>query len=297
MSESCTPMGLSPCGRTGCDLSRTRVKLEGHEHSDGSPFEYRVCSLCGAGFVHPWPTEAQVAALYSAEYAYYSEAADELGREVRSLKYRFGAWRYGNLVPGSGLGPVRQWLAQLVEHAARKTISFSLGIPLALDKAEPMLDFGCGSGLWLRAMRRRGYSSLFGYDLSVNEPVRSRLEREGICYRTSEELLDLDIGRFRVVRLEHVFEHLWDPRGTLQAIRRVLQPGGFLVMTFPSIYPWQRYQDLSTCPGLDHMQIPMHLIHHSRESSVRMVSEAGFEVVGCRVTRRERFITLAGRSS
>lgn len=289
--------GLQPCGRAGCDLSKTRVALRGCKHADGSPFEYRVCALCGAGFVHPLPTEEQVAALYSTEYRYYSEGADELGREVRSPKYRIGGWRYGDLVPGSGFGPVRRWCARFVELAARKTITFSLGIPLALGRDEAMLDFGCGSGLWLCTMRRLGYGRLFGYDLSVNEPVRERLEGDGIRYRTADELLELDSGRFKVVRLEHVFEHLRDPRGTLETIKRILQPGGFLVMTFPSIYPWQRYQDLSTCPGLGYMQIPMHLIHHSKESAVRMVSEAGFEVVGCRVTRRERFITLAGRSS
>lgn len=270
--------------------------LRGSWPSDGEQYEYRVCGLCGAGFVYPWPTGLKVAALYSADYRYYSEEADDPLQESESPKYRIGAWRYGNLIPGSGFGPVRRWLAQIVELAARKTITFSLGVPLALGKEEPILDFGCGSGLWLRAMRRKGYSNLFGFDLSVNEPVRERLEGEGVRYRTAEELLELDAVRFRVVRLEHVFEHLSDPRGTLETIRKILQPGGFLVMTFPSIYPWQGYQDLSTCPGAGYMQIPMHLIHHSKESARRLVSEAGFEVVGCRVTHRERFITMAGRS-
>ena len=97
------------------------------------------------------------------------------------------------------------------------------------------------------------------------------------------------------IRLEHVFEHLVDPVPVLRELHRLLRPGGLLVMTFPSIYPWPRMKNLAASPFLGYLQIPIHLAHHSVESSTRLLSAAGFAGIRTRITRRKRFITVLAR--
>jgi ubiquinone/menaquinone biosynthesis C-methylase UbiE len=42
-------------------------------------------------------------------------------------------------------------------------------------------------------------------------------------------------GRFAVVTMWHVLEHVTDPRRILQEVRRILKPGGILVFCVPNI--------------------------------------------------------------
>lgn len=187
-------------------------------------------------------------------------------------------------------------LAASAEVLSNKTISYSLGVPLALPRTTRMLDYGCGSGLWLRAMRRKGFLELNGYDISENADAKRFLAAEEIDLLDRAEL-DASRGLFGLVRLEHVFEHLVDPIGTLGLLRALLRPDGWLVMTFPSIHPWLGYADLSEPASRGHLQFPLHVVQHSMQSAREWLQASGLETVGMRLTRRERFITLAARPS
>lgn len=236
-----------------------------------------------------------MAALYGDAYAYYQEPALDAPREGRSLKYTLAGRRYGHLVRDGLRARLAALLAGVAEVAAWKTVSFSLGIPLAMASETRMLDYGCGAGWWLLAMRSRGFSRLEGFDIGANRGLRERLEGSGIQVHDRSSLDARRDGAFELIRFEHVFEHLPDPKRVLRLAARLLGPAGWLVMTFPSMQPWLRQPDLATSPLRDHLQLPMHLAYHSRESAMRIVGEAGFDVIGCRLTRRENFLTLAAR--
>ena len=111
---------------------------------------------------------------------------------------------------------------------------------LGLESGARILDLGCGAGVTSAELLRRGFVVL-GIDVSEN---MLRLARE-ICFKTglghnatfrqgSAEELDLDDNSFSAVVAMGLIEYLdWD-RWTLQEIHRVLQPGGYLVVTVPN---------------------------------------------------------------
>jgi SAM-dependent methyltransferase len=287
-------MARCPCPREGCPLPAGDALLHARISSTRRELALRLCDGCGAAAADPWPTAAEIATLYSADYAYHDPTGDQPEREAASLKFALARWKHRRFAGAGASSRLLEWIAGFAEALANKTASFSLGVPLALPPGAAMLDYGCGSGLWLRAMRRRGFSKLYGYDVSLSARVARLLESEGIGV-VDEEGLDSLRGRLDLVRLEHVFEHLVEPIDRLSRLRWYLRPDGWLVMTFPSIYPWLGREDLAGPNCRPHLQFPMHVVLHSLRSATEWVEAAGFRVVGVKRTRRERFLTLAAR--
>lgn len=242
----------------------------------------------------PWPSEVEVGALYSDGYAYYDPVTDDPTAEARSLRFRVAGLRYRHLVRPGLFSRAGMAVASAIELATHRTVSYSLGLPLALGTSARMLDFGCGTGLWLRSMQRRGYADLTGFDLAQNWRAESTLAREGIPM-LSRDQLESRRGEYDLVRLEHVFEHLQDPLGDARFLGSLLKASGWLVMTLPSIAPWLAEGALASPDAAGHLQFPVHLVQHSRSSLAGWLREAGFEVIGLRTTRRERFLTVAAR--
>lgn len=258
-------------------------------------FALRLCTRCHLAFVDPAPPEDMLASFYTSDYAYYAAAGDHPSHEAGSWKYKLARMRYLDLTQPSATNRARSLLAVVAELLARKTITFTLGVPLTMSTSSRILDYGYGTGSWLLAMSLLGYSHLAGYDLASNAHRREELAANGIQVVPPGGLSELTAHSLDCVRLEHVFEHLPDPLGVLRMLHRLLRPHGRLLMTFPSIYPWLRVKDLVGSPFLDYLQVPVHLAHHSLESSSRLLRAAGFEVAASRITRRERFITLMAR--
>lgn len=125
-------------------------------------------------------------------------------------------------------------------------------INLAGDvRGRRVLDAGCGSGPLAQALGDRG-ARVTGFDSSeaMIALARQRLGAEA-------ELLLADLGRplpfgddaFDDVVASLVFHYLEDWLGPLREVRRVLRPGGRLIMSVnhPILYPW-------TNPGSDYFK-------------------------------------------
>jgi SAM-dependent methyltransferase len=289
------------CADPTCSLAHSRVLLrsESPYTRDGRrellSYELRLCERCHLGFVHPVPPEDVLACFYTGDYAYYQEAGQHPASEARSWKYRIARLRYLSLTAPSVLHRLASLLGALAERLSRRTVTFTLGLPLSLPKGSRILDYGYGSGAWLLSMRLLGYSRLLGYDIAANAHRRHELEAQGIRVIPHGELSLVEAGSLDCVRLEHVFEHLADPVAVLRSLLRVLRPGGILVMNFPGIYPWLEIDDLESPAYFPHLQLPIHLANHSVESSRGLVEAAGFERIVSRITTREGFVTLMAR--
>ncbi|HXV40076.1 MAG TPA: bifunctional 2-polyprenyl-6-hydroxyphenol methylase/3-demethylubiquinol 3-O-methyltransferase UbiG [Steroidobacteraceae bacterium] len=96
------------------------------------------------------------------------------------------------------------------------------------------LDVGCGGGLLAEGMARRG-ARVTGIDLApaVLEVARLHALDAGIevDYRqvAAEALAAAEPGKFDLVTCLEMLEHVPDPAGVLQAIARLVRPGGDVV--------------------------------------------------------------------
>jgi SAM-dependent methyltransferase len=92
--------------------------------------------------------------------------------------------------------------------------------------------------------------------------------------RLSEAEADLAAERFDAVCAFHVVEHLPDPLGAMQLIRRTLRPGGHLLIEVPNAQSRAARRQGKRWKPLD---LPHHLGHHSPASLRELLSRAGLE--------------------
>jgi len=94
-------------------------------------------------------------------------------------------------------------------------------------------DVGCGNGQLLFEARRRGWRVQGNDVVSV---VRSHIERNGIrCLIGNLSELDLEPESCDVVTSFCVLpHHLTNPTQDMQAVERILKPGGWFVLQFPA---------------------------------------------------------------
>jgi len=150
----------------------------------------------------------------------------------------------------------------------------------AVTRAHPapgaVLDIGCGRGLMLYGLARRGWRTV-GVEMSE---AASRHAREvlGLDVRVGDLAgCEFPSASFDVVTLFHVLEHLPDPDAALAEARRVITPDGRLLVEVPNFGSLQ--SQLTGGKGF-HLDAPRHLFHFTRAALLQLLGRAGFEPLG-----------------
>lgn len=119
--------------------------------------------------------------------------------------------------------PVALWRA--IEAKALTSVTFP----------SPMLDFGCGDGMFTEAIFGR-QPGIYGNDIATGELPSAR--DGGVYWRGVQfadgHALPYRTGSFGSVYSNSVVEHIPDPQNVLPELARVLRVGGVLVLTVPS---------------------------------------------------------------
>ncbi len=196
------PLTLEPAS---CCICGTR---EAEPVGVGEDFEYRTspdsfltvrCERCGLVYLDPRPVRAEMSTIYPDTYHAFSFTEDNFGL-VYKVRRRLEAHR---LLAAAG--------------------------PLPANAA--VLDVGCGDGFHLELLREFGPSGwqLEGVDLDPR--AADAAEARGlVVHRGSIEELDLPAEHYDFAILVQTVEHVADPASLLAAIRRVLRPGGRLLV-------------------------------------------------------------------
>jgi SAM-dependent methyltransferase len=97
-----------------------------------------------------------------------------------------------------------------------------------------ILDLGCGyQATLLRALLPYARSGL-GVDVRISPEARA-IDKLSFIESTIEAALPgLDDSQFDLVLLISVLEHLWEPLPALEHCRRLLRPGGVLLVNVPT---------------------------------------------------------------
>jgi SAM-dependent methyltransferase len=137
-----------------------------------------------------------------------------------------------------------------------------------VDRDDVVVDFGCGIGALLEQLRA---ASRIGVEAS--EPARREAQAKGLQVVASTGELDSDSAD--VVISNHALEHTLAPLEELRDLRRVLRPGGKVVLWLP-VDDWRSQRHPRADPN-------HHLYTWTPLLLANLLEEAGFEVEECRV--------------
>lgn len=239
-----------------CGSSDAAPILRGSDRlyrTTGREFCVVECSSCGLLRLDPQPAPDELGQYYPENY-WFSPDSSAAGRMEEA---------YRRLV-----------LRDHVQFAARAMRSSGA--------RGPLLDAGCGGGLFLGMMRERGFHVL-GLDYSRDAAAIAwkRQQAPSVC-------AVLDHAPFRpgslgAITMFHVLEHLYDPRAYLEAARGLLEPEGRLVVQVPNASCWQFKLLGGAWNGID---VPRHLFDYRARDLEKLLESSGFRVL------RRKFFSL-----
>jgi ubiquinone biosynthesis O-methyltransferase len=139
-----------------------------------------------------------------------------------------------------------------------------------------ILDVGCGSGLNSNAMAAMGHR-VCGIDLSEAAIERYRSYGFEGQARDLEQGIDYPDDSFDVVFCSEVIEHMTSPEVLVSEMKRVLKPGGRLVLTTPNSAFWL-YRVLAVLGyTVGELQHPKHFQFFSRRSLLKLLETTGLK--------------------
>jgi SAM-dependent methyltransferase len=116
--------------------------------------------------------------------------------------------------------------------------SFERRLRFLLDEVrsgDRALDIGCGAGEFTAAIAQAGAAAI-GVDVAEAAVARARSRHPGVSFDLVrfDGPLPFDDGSFDLAWASEVIEHVADTARWLSEVRRVLAPGGRLLITTPS---------------------------------------------------------------
>jgi len=134
-----------------------------------------------------------------------------------------------------------------------------------LTKDSEVLDYGCGNGEFVGAMRAAGYNC---YGFEPNSGLRSGHINSRVKDRT-----------YDMVTLWHVFEHFTDPGGELAGLAALLKPSGKIFLSVPN---FQSADARLGGPLWFHLDVPRHACHYTQLGLERLIRRCGLKVISAR---------------
>lgn len=161
-----------------------------------------------------------------------------------------------------------------LEAALLERSHASLAVAERFVRPGRLLDVGFGPGFLLAAARERGWNAT-GVDPSPFSVERAR----AMGFEAHEGLLEdlrLPEASFDAVALMQVVEHVVDPRPLLAECRRVLRPGGALLVATPN--PASLLARLKR-EGFNYWIPPVHCVWYTPDALHKLLADSHLEPV------------------
>lgn len=171
-----------------------------------------------------------------------------------AVHYRGAAGRHYHVVKRGVPEAALPWVARL--RAAR--------FQPQVQPGDTVLEYGCGAGWNLTALKA---ARRIGFD--VADFLRGEVERQGVEFVT--DTAGLPAGLADVVLCHHTLEHVLSPANALDEIRRLLKPGGRLLLGVP-------YEKERRYRHFDPAEPNHHLFSWNVQTLANLVTDRGFAV-------------------
>jgi SAM-dependent methyltransferase len=217
----------------------------------GAPgtWELKQCPKpdCGLVWPDPAPLPEDLGLAYQTYYTHVEPATGSAG-----LVYQLGKWAYwtGIRIPALVTG-IYQERREFVQMFLRGRTPGRL------------FDAGCGDGQFLYLMQQHGWQGK-GVDFDA-AAIETGKKKYGVDLAVGDfQTVPIEESTFDAVTMSHVIEHVPDPVACLDKCRRLLKPGGRLVVSTPNVRSLGHQTFKAAWRGLEpprHLHIfPHHLL-------------------------------------
>jgi SAM-dependent methyltransferase len=197
--------------------------------------------------LYPRPIESELPSFYPADYHAYNENHGRLAKLLVAIRARSRARTYG----------------QLIAHSPGRIFDVGTGDCRHFDELRRYIDLEC-AGVEIQpdvaaVGRARGYDVIEG----------------------TLEAADLTghIGKYDVVSMNHVLEHVVEPRIMLERARDLLRPGGYVIGQLPTVTSWELKLFRQNWGGYHY---PRHLQIPSKSGLRQLLQVVGFAEIRIR---------------
>jgi 2-polyprenyl-3-methyl-5-hydroxy-6-metoxy-1,4-benzoquinol methylase len=189
------------------------------------------CPGCALVWLNPRPIPNDLGKIYRTYYTHgrrrpFASLRENLKRGLYATVpgYESAVRRWGWRLAGTALS----WLPGWKERAVLATMCLNGA------KKGKLIDIGCGDGGFLSIMRDAGWE-VAGIE---PDPLAAKFAEQSHSIRViantlpQAQLADQSVD---AVTLSHVIEHAADPIGLLRECRRILRPGGKVIVVTPNL--------------------------------------------------------------
>jgi SAM-dependent methyltransferase len=221
----------------------------------GTPgeFSYHRCIACRTVYQNPRIIAEDLYLCYPENYYthHIQEAAVNQGTHeqkavngsLRDASRNFGSFRdllrdaIREEVLGNRLSGIWGWVGKVLGKSAtlRERSFYSLLSDDFLPRTTEFrraLDVGCGSGQRMLELRRLW--DVEGVEWDPISVENARRITGCKVWQGDFRLLDLPLGQYGLISMNHVFEHFGDPVQILRRIKELLAPNGRAVLVYPN---------------------------------------------------------------
>lgn len=229
-----------------CGSNSSDIFFEGKDivHNKKGIFTVVQCKNCGLLFTNPRPKQSIISRYYPNTYWDAINPKENIESKLKIQAHKF-----------------------------LNKISYQIRIPTKINGK--FLDIGCGDGKELYKYKRKGWNT-FGVEINdfVAKYAREKYDLN-IFTGTVEEACFRD-EYFDLIILNHVIEHLSDPKATLTEIKRILKSNGTLIISLPNADSFEAKRFKEYWTGWD---LPRHLYHFTPSTITSLLNETGFEII------------------
>ena len=146
---------------------------------------------------------------------------------------------------------------------------------LAGNKPKKVLDVGCGNGLFLLGLQKKGWD-ISGTELAPESHINHDVSRF-VCKGPIEKCeRAFAAGSFDIITMWHTLEHFTDPKKYLAEAQKLLKPGGLLVIEVPN---FTSLQSRITGRHWYPLYVPQHQTHFSPQALALLLKKSGFRPI------------------